>query len=51
MSQCLRDSSINHLNEALKLIQGSKKNEASTDFEQAGESSLKAEAYDVSLYV
>jgi len=51
MSECLRDLSIKYLNEALKLMQGGKHKEASKYLEQAEEASLKAEAYDVFLYV
>ena len=51
MSRSLRDSAVNHLNEALSLIQENKHKEASKNLEQAEEAALKAEAYDVFLYV
>jgi hypothetical protein len=42
---------VNHLDEALSLMQEGKHKEASKKLEQAEEPSLKAEAYDVFLYV
>jgi tetratricopeptide (TPR) repeat protein len=51
MSEGLRDLSIKHLNEALKLMEEGKHKEASKELEQAEEASLQAEAYDVFLYV
>ena len=51
MSRLLRDSAVNHLNEALSLMQEGKPKEASKELEQAEEASLKAEAYDACLYV
>jgi tetratricopeptide (TPR) repeat protein len=51
MSESLRDSAVNHLNEALSLMLEGKQKEASKNLEQAEETSLKAEAYDIFLCV
>ena len=51
MSESWRDSAVNNLNEALSLMQEGKHKEASKKLEQAEEASLKAEAYDIFLYV
>jgi hypothetical protein len=51
MSQSLRDSAVNHLSEVLSLRKKGKHKEALKELEQAEESSHKAEAFDVYLYV
>jgi CHAT domain-containing protein/Tfp pilus assembly protein PilF len=51
MSYGLKDISIKHLNEASKMMNEGKIQEASTNLKIAEETSLKAKAYDVFLFV
>ena len=51
MSEGLRDSAVDHLNEALELLQEGKYKEALEKLEKAEEISRQAEADDIFLYI
>lgn len=50
MSESLRDSAINHLNEALELMEKNQNNEALKTLEKSEEAAMNAEAHDIFLY-